>query len=98
MVIVIAQYQAEPGRGDTIAATLRDHVAVTRTEPGCIEFVAHRMSDDPDRFLLYERYVSEEAFEAHRASPHFRAYVEGTIVPNLAERKWSRYEEIEPLP
>lgn len=95
MITVIAQYRAQPGEGDRVAGVLAKHVAATREEPGCVEFVAYRSPEDPDHFLLYERYVDEGAFEAHRVTPHFRDYVEKLIIPALAERRWSRYEEVE---
>jgi len=94
VITVVARYRAQPDRADEIARVLAEHVAATRREPGCVQFVAYRSSDDADQFLLYEQYVDETAFEAHRASAHFRGYVEGTIVPLLAERRWSRYREV----
>ena len=50
----------------------------------------------PDGFVLYEQYVDEAAFEAHRQSPHFREYIEGGVVPLLAEREWHRYDLVGP--
>ncbi|HUC14643.1 MAG TPA: putative quinol monooxygenase [Acidimicrobiales bacterium] len=96
MLTVIARYEAQSGMGDLVATTLAKHVAATRTEPGCVQFVAYRSRADRERFLLYEQYADDEAFEAHRKSPHFRSYVEGTIVPLLLERKSDRYDEVEP--
>ena len=37
-------------------------------------------------FVLYERYAGEDAFEAHRASPHFATWLAGTVLPALADR------------
>jgi quinol monooxygenase YgiN len=98
MLTVIARYQVQTGMGDLVAITLAKHVTATRTEPGCAEFVAYRSRKDPDQFVLYEQYVDDEAFEAHRQTPHFRSYVEGTIVPLLSERLADRYDEVEPGP
>ena len=95
MITVVAQYVARTGEGDTVASVLARHAVATRDEPGCIQFVAYRSSHEADRFLLYEQYVDEAAFSAHRATPHFQSYVEGAIVPLLAERSWERYEDVE---
>jgi (4S)-4-hydroxy-5-phosphonooxypentane-2,3-dione isomerase len=95
MMTIIAHYQARPGEGDRVAAILAAHVAATRTESGCVQFIAYRTEDDGDRFLLYEQYADEAALEAHRASPHFRRYVQDTIIPLLAERQVARYQEVE---
>jgi quinol monooxygenase YgiN len=83
MLTVIARYQVRTGMGDLVATTLAKHVAATRTERGCVQFVVYRSQKDRDQFVLYEQYTDDEAIEAHRQTPHFRSYVEGTIVPLL---------------
>ena len=79
-------YQATAGKGDEVAALLARHTAATRAEPGYLDFVALRSSEDPDAFVLYERYSSADAFEAHQASPHFEGIAVAQIRPLLAER------------
>jgi quinol monooxygenase YgiN len=96
MLTVIARYQVQTGMGDLVATALAKHATATRTEPGCIQFVVYRSRTERDQFVLYEQYVDDEAFEAHRQTPHFRSYVEGTIAPLLSERKADRYDEVEP--
>jgi quinol monooxygenase YgiN len=79
--------------------TRRWHDCCGRTprpaEPGCLEFSVYQEIDDPRAFLLYERYTSEEAFQAHRRTPHFEDIIERQVVPLLDERAWTR---MEPLP
>jgi quinol monooxygenase YgiN len=94
MVTIVARYRTRPGAGDTVAAILAKHVAATRAEPGCTQFDACRSRENPDEFVLYEKYVNEEAFGSHRKSPHFASYIEGQVVPLLDERTWERYEEV----
>jgi autoinducer 2-degrading protein len=94
VLIVIAQYRAQPGTADDIAEVLRHHAVSSAAEPGCLQFTALRSADDPDRFVLYESYVDEAAFDEHRATPHFRTNIEGFVAPRLAERSWSRYEVV----
>jgi len=96
MLNVIAQYHARAGQGDTVAAALSEHVAASRKEPGCTQFVVLRSRTDGDRFVIVEEYLDEAAFEAHRASPHFRTFVEGRVLPLLAERLVDRYDEVAP--
>ena len=38
-------------------------------------------------FVLYEEYEDEAALLAHRETPHFKALIEGVIVPKLAARE-----------
>ena len=95
MLVVIAQYRTAAGKGDEVASVLALHRPATVAEPGCRAFVVNRSQDDGDRFVLYEQYDDEAAFEAHRASPHFKRYIEGQVVPLLAERSWERYSVVE---
>jgi quinol monooxygenase YgiN len=96
VLVVIARYRAQPGRGDDVAALLAPHIAATRSEPGCECFLVNRSAGDGDRFVLYEQYADEAAFQAHRDSPHFERYVLGGVVPLLAEREWERYGLVDP--
>ncbi|HEY1318676.1 MAG TPA: putative quinol monooxygenase, partial [Streptosporangiaceae bacterium] len=85
-VAIVVHYQAQPGRGDEVAALLARHSAATRSEPGNLDFVALRSSDHPDSFVLYERYSSREAFDAHLASPHYEGIAVARIRPLLNHR------------
>ena len=67
--ILHAVFTARPGRGDEVAALLRDFVDVVRAEEGNVVFDATRLVDDPDRFFVYEVYRDEAAFRSHIAAP-----------------------------
>ncbi|KDM89885.1 carboxymuconolactone decarboxylase [Photobacterium galatheae] len=47
----------------------------TLQEPGCSIFQLHRCLHDETRFLLWERYDSEEDYHAHFQQPHTQAYL-----------------------
>lgn len=47
-------------------------------EPGCISFEVGIDSSNPRRFLLYEVYVNEEAFQAHTQYPFMTKHIEET--------------------
>ena len=95
-VAIVVHYQAMEGKGDQVAALLARHTAATRAEPGNLDFVALRSDEDPDAFVLYERYASAGAFEAHQASPHFEGIAVAQIRPLLAERRLEYRQVIEP--
>jgi autoinducer 2-degrading protein len=86
--VLIARYQAQPGRGDEVAAALTEMAgAVRRDEPACLLYRAARSLDQPDSFVLYEEYRDQRALEAHRETPHFKRLIEGTVVPLLVSRE-----------
>jgi quinol monooxygenase YgiN len=94
MLIVVARYVVAEGHESTVARMLRKNAQASRAEPGCLEFSVYQEIDDPRAFLLYERYTSEDAFQAHRRTRHFEHIVEQQVAPLLNERAWTRVEEV----
>ena len=86
-VVLAVSWVAREGESDAVAELLRRLAPLSRAEPGCLQYDAHRDPDDPDRFFLFERYVDQAALEAHAASPHFRELVLEEALPRLASRQ-----------
>jgi len=77
VLTVVAKVRAPKGKGDALAALLKEQVAaVRRAEPDCLIYRPHRSTTDPDLFIFYEQYRSEAAFDAHRKAPHLAAFRE----------------------
>ena len=55
MYVVAAQYYAQEGKDDEIAAILQTMIPISRAEPGCALYTVNRAFDDPRKFLLYEQ-------------------------------------------
>ncbi|MCA0378540.1 MAG: antibiotic biosynthesis monooxygenase [Actinobacteria bacterium] len=50
---------------ELVARLLPTHIELTRAEPGCTSFEVTR-TDDPLVWQVDERFVSQQAFEAHQ--------------------------------
>jgi quinol monooxygenase YgiN len=85
--VVAAYWRARAGEEETIARILEQLTPLSRQEPGCLFYQAHRATDDPRLFFLYEQYVDAAAYEAHMATPHFEQYVKGEALPRLESRE-----------
>jgi quinol monooxygenase YgiN len=94
MLIVIARYVVAERHESTVARLLRENAEASRVEPGCLEFSVYQEIDNSRAFLLYERYTNEDAFQAHRHTPHFEDIIEQQVVPLLNERGWTRVQEL----
>ena len=90
MLIVVARYSVTEGQEASVLRLLRRNAEASRAEPGCLEFSVYQEIDHPRAILLYERDTSEEAFQAHRRTPHFKGIIEQQVVPLLDERTWTR--------
>jgi len=53
---------------------------VRANEPGTTAYEFFKLRDEPSGYAVYEQFVSEEAEEAHRNTPHFQE-----IAPDLIE-------------
>lgn len=96
MINVLATYHVAEGNEEKVAELLREYIGLTRAEPGCVTFNAHRSNDDPAVFVLYEQYEDQAAFDAHVASEHFNGLGVQHIRPLLAERTVMLMELLEP--
>jgi|SRR3954454_23523375 autoinducer 2-degrading protein len=95
MIVLVAKYYAQPGKGAEVEAALKEMAACVREqEPGCLLYHVNRSRENADLFLLYEQYRDMAALEAHRATPHFREIIEGTIVPLHDRREREFYEPV----
>ncbi len=83
---VVAIYRAKPGAEETIEGALRTMTELTRAEPGCISYTAHRSPEEGNVFFLYECYRDEDAFQAHLSSDYFERHIKNTAWPVLEDR------------
>jgi quinol monooxygenase YgiN len=86
-VVLAVRWVAWDGASDAVADLLRQLMPLSRAEPGCLQYDAHRDPDDPNAFFLFERYADQEAFDAHAASAHVQELVLGQALPLLASRE-----------
>jgi quinol monooxygenase YgiN len=93
MIVLIANYTTRPGTTEVMTdAFRRVAAAIRKTEPGCRAYRVSQAEDDPERWVLYEEYVDEAAFAAHRVTPHFKAIIEGEMAAWVLRRERRRYE------
>lgn len=72
--VVLAELRARPERIAELDAFMARHAAASRAEPGCLAFDVCRDPADAAAFVLYEVYVDEAAYTAHRATGHYARF------------------------
>ncbi|HYB42212.1 MAG TPA: putative quinol monooxygenase [Candidatus Methylomirabilis sp.] len=86
VLTVVAKLRAAKGKGDALAAFLKEQAAAVKAkEPGCLVYRAHRSQKDPEAFYFYEQYKDEAAFDAHRKAAHLAAFRERREREGLVE-------------
>jgi quinol monooxygenase YgiN len=94
MICLAVTFVVKPGHENEAAELFRKLTVDTRTEPGCLMYLAHRSTTDPRRFFLYEQYVDQAALDAHRGAPHFERYLKGGLLPIVESRSPELYEPL----
>ena len=84
MYVVVVNVSVKPESVAQFIAATRDNHLGTRTEPDNVRFDVVRRIDDPNRFVLYEVYLSEGAFAAHQQTPHYLKWKEA-VLPMMAD-------------
>jgi autoinducer 2-degrading protein len=67
-----------PGQVDAYLAALKENGVAAVHEPGCHEFNITVSPKDPNHVFIFEVYENTAAFEAHRATDHFKKYAATT--------------------
>jgi quinol monooxygenase YgiN len=93
--VVAAIWKAKAGEEGRIVEVIKTMTPLSRAEPKCLFYQAHRSPEDPATFFLYEQYADAQGYEDHKASDHFQRHVFGYAIEYLAERQVATYETID---
>ncbi len=75
-LFVFARFHARPGQEEAVAEALRDVLAPSREEEGCLGLHTFRSVRDPGLFYIHSRWTNEAAFDLHARMPHTVRFVE----------------------
>lgn len=71
---IVANIVAHPEKVELVRTELEKLVAITRSEPGCLQYDLHQNNDNPAHFMFYENWASRELWQTHMRAPHLQAY------------------------
>jgi quinol monooxygenase YgiN len=75
-LFIFARFHARPGNEAAVAEAMRDGLAPTREEPGCLRIHHYRSIRDPRLFFIHSVWKDEAAFENHAGLPHTVRFLE----------------------
>jgi quinol monooxygenase YgiN len=76
MIYVVATSQVKPESRDAFITGARECIAATRTEKGCIAYESHTSINDPNLFVVVERWETRGDLNAHGRAPHMKTWRE----------------------
>jgi quinol monooxygenase YgiN len=92
---LVVRMTAPEGELDRAEELIRRLGEASRQEPGVVHYIAHRDSEDPRVFLMYEQYRDKAAFEEHGRTAHFKELALEQLFPMLENRERGIYETLD---
>lgn len=89
------EWRVKRGAMDDVVELLKEIAPLTRAEEGNLFYAAQISETDPQEIVLYEQYVDESAYEAHRNTDHFRDIVLVRVKRYLDKHSHTGYTLIE---
>jgi quinol monooxygenase YgiN len=92
MLVIAGTITIDPEKRELAIAAVRELMAETRKEAGCVAYNFAADLADPGQFWLFEEWESQTALEAHTKAPHMKRFQ--AAIPSLGFRgmKAKRYE------
>ena len=69
-ITVLAEFTSLDGSAEEVKSLLAGLSTQVRSEPGNVTFIAYSKAALPNEFVVYERYMSEDAFHQHLQYQH----------------------------
>lgn len=96
MIVTCVYVHVRPNRVEEfIKATEANHAESVK-EPGNLRFDLLQDAKDPERFMLYEAYESEEASAAHKNTAHYATWRDKVSDWMAEPRKGVKYNIVAP--
>jgi len=70
---VVATISAKSGFRAEVRQALDKLIAPSRAEAGCLQYDLHIVRDNPDSFVMIERWQDDATLDRHMATAHFAA-------------------------
>jgi quinol monooxygenase YgiN len=96
MYVVTVLFSVQPENVDAFREAMEAQArASLENEEGCIQFDVCTDPDDANVCFLYEIYTDKQAFDAHLASAHFKAF-DAKVTPWLVSKSVRAYSRAWP--
>ena len=72
---ITAFIKSAPGHSEALKKAIVELIEETVKEPGCIEFQVFQNNKDPEEFILWEIFRSQEDMQEHMAKDYTKKYL-----------------------
>ena len=78
MLNIVAIITANEDSVDLVKSEMMKMVPETLKEGGCFSYTLHQDIENPNTFVFYETWDSEESLQKHLKTPHVQNYISAT--------------------
>jgi quinol monooxygenase YgiN len=71
----------DPAHVEEVRGLLVQQATMSREEPGCARFEVFQSNNDPMRFLLHERWETQESLDRHRTATAYTTVYQPKVLP-----------------
>lgn len=75
MLVVGGRFKVKPERRADMVKLATALYPPSRAEKGCLHYSCYQDAGDPDSFLFFEEWESQEALDKHFATPYFQDFM-----------------------
>jgi quinol monooxygenase YgiN len=76
MIYVVATTQMKPESREDYIKGHKACIAETRKEKGCLSYEGHTSVNDPNLYVVVERWETRDDLSAHAKAPHMKVWRE----------------------
>lgn len=87
MLVVTAHTRCRPDARRAFIDAAGLLIAVSRDEPGCLDYSLLEVVDEPNHFVCFEHWQDDAALEAHLGSAALASY--RAAVADLIDSRWA---------
>ena len=73
-IVIMAPLRTNPGKGAELEKLFKGLQPMVKMEKGTLEYHLYKQEDDPDRFVVFEKYVDKDALIFHSSTDYFKEF------------------------
>ncbi|WP_163936791.1 putative quinol monooxygenase [Paraferrimonas sp. SM1919] len=93
-IVVIASFIANQGKEQELLEAILPLLAEIPREPGCIRYELNQNHDNPAKFTFVEKFINQQAIDAHMQNPVGQQVFEKVTAGLVAEFSVETYSQI----
>ncbi len=74
-ITIVVPINAKPEYREEVENTLRELARLTNLEAGNVCYVLHQAQDNPDQFIIYEKWQNQNALDFHMNQEYLKSFL-----------------------